>query len=193
MRMELQPINKLEALRYSGWIGQKPDPSLLAVLEKCEERLLAVAAPQGLVQVCSLEHSPKGILLDQILLLQGKNIAEHLAGCNQAVLMAVTLGSRVDALLRELQLKEIGHAHLCDALASAAAEQLCDRLEILLKQKYPDKSFTERFSPGYGDLPIEVQGELLAFMKAPLKIGLCANQSSILTPRKSVTAVLGMY
>ena len=51
---------------------------------------------------------------------------------------------------------------------------------------------TGRFSPGYGDYPIAVQNDLLRLLDAPRKIGLCATPTHLLTPRKSVTAVLGV-
>ena len=51
---------------------------------------------------------------------------------------------------------------------------------------------TGRFSPGYGDLPIDLQRDLLALCDAPRRIGLSATPSNLLTPGKSVTALLGI-
>ena len=79
-----------------------------------------------------------------------------------------------------------------DCCASAAVEELCDQIELELQGKFPGCFFPYRFSPGYGDLPLEVQGELLHLLDAPRRVGLCANESSLLTPRKSVTAILGI-
>ena len=58
-------------------------------------------------------------------------------------------------------------------------------------EKFPGCSFPFRYSPGYGDLPLEVQGPLLELLDAPRRAGLCATQTHLLTPRKSVTAILG--
>ena len=69
-------------------------------------------------------------------------------------------------------------------------EQVCDQVEQEIESQFPGCSFPFRFSPGYGDLPLELQGELLHLLDAPRKIGLCASASHILTPRKSVTAIL---
>ena len=52
--------------------------------------------------------------------------------------------------------------------------------------------FPFRYSPGYGDLPLTLQSSLLALLDAPRQVGLCASASHILTPRKSVTAILGV-
>ena len=69
---------------------------------------------------------------------------------------------------------------------------MCDEVENLIKAENPDKFLTWRFSPGYGDYPLSLQSELLRILDAPRKIGLCTNENSILTPTKSVTAVIGV-
>ena len=69
---------------------------------------------------------------------------------------------------------------------------MCDQAEAEIRAHFPACSFPFRYSPGYGDLPLEVQGELLALLDAPRRVGLCATESHLLTPRKSVTAILGI-
>ena len=51
---------------------------------------------------------------------------------------------------------------------------------------------TFRFSPGYGDYPIELQKDFLRILDAQRKIGLTVNDNFMLVPTKSVTAVLGL-
>ena len=51
---------------------------------------------------------------------------------------------------------------------------------------------TPRFSPGYGDLPIELQRDFLTLLDASRKIGLTATESSMLVPSKSITALIGI-
>ena len=83
-------------------------------------------------------------------------------------------------------------ALLYDALASAAIEQVCDAAAGELHRALPELYQTWRFSPGYGDFPLEVQPMLLAVLDAPKRIGLCATDSLLLTPTKSVTALIGL-
>ena len=78
-----------------------------------------------------------------------------------------------------------------DCSAAAAVEQMCDQIELELQGHFPGCSFPFRYSPGYGDLPLELQNPLLDLLDAPRRVGLCASASHILTPRKSVTAILG--
>lgn len=73
-------------------------------------------------------------------------------------------------------------------------EQTADAAEQTLRNEEREEGqfLTGRFSPGYGDYPIAVQNDLLRLLDAPRKIGLCATPAHLLTPRKSVTAVLGV-
>lgn len=49
-----------------------------------------------------------------------------------------------------------------------------------------------RFSPGYGDLPINMQKDIFAALDCPRKIGLSLNESLLMSPSKSVTAIIGV-
>ena len=51
---------------------------------------------------------------------------------------------------------------------------------------------TDRYSPGYGDLPLTLQPRLLALLDAERKIGLTLTDTCLMTPRKSVTALFGL-
>ncbi|MBP1549121.1 MAG: methionine synthase, partial [Oscillospiraceae bacterium] len=127
------------------------------------------------------------------LSLNGNNISAHLDGCCGAVLLAATLGNSVDKLLRQIQTQDMAKAVILDAMASAAIEQVCDEAEKEISARLGNKHFTWRFSPGYGDFPIEVQKDFLTALNAQKVIGLCASQSGMLTPTKSVTAVIGVH
>ena len=53
------------------------------------------------------------------------------------------------------------------------------------------KGMRPRFSPGYGDFDIHHQEEILRMLDAHKKIGLSMTESCMLTPTKSVTALIG--
>ena len=101
------------------------------------------------------------------------------------------LTARVDALIRRWESGDMLRALALDCSAAAAVEQMCDQIELELQGHFPGCSFPFRYSPGYGDLPLELQNPLLDLLDAPRRVGLCASASHILTPRKSVTAILG--
>ena len=51
---------------------------------------------------------------------------------------------------------------------------------------------TDRFSCGYGDLPVSTQKTFLQVVDAERKIGLHVSESCMLVPEKSVTAIIGI-
>lgn len=55
-----------------------------------------------------------------------------------------------------------------------------------------NKDITFRYSPGYGDLPLDVQSSFLRALDAQKKIGLTVSENNLLFPRKSVTAIIGI-
>jgi len=126
------------------------------------------------------------------LFFKGQTIAKHLTGCDKVLLLAATLGDGPDKLIRLSQIDDMERAIVFDAMANVAIEQVCDQIEEAMHLQCPDSYFTWRFSPGYGDFPIEVQSAFLTVLDAPRKIGLYATDSSLLTPGKSVTAVIGI-
>ena len=161
-------------------------------MEGCSARLLAAARPKWTYRVFDLAVQTDGVRLDCGLLLPGRDLAAHLRGCSRAALLAATLSAPVDALLRRAQAEDLAAAVALDCCATAAVEAVCDLAEAEIRVRFPGCSFPFRFSPGYGDLPIELQDPILRLLDAPRRVGLCATDRHILTPRKSVTAVLGI-
>ncbi len=181
-----------EILRYMGCPPDRADPVSQAAAERAAQRILAAAVPRWTWMETSLSPEEDGIRLSSGLLLPGQDLKRHLAGCGSAVLFCATLGAGVDALLRRAASGDLLEALALDCAASAAVEEVCDAIEVALRERWPAKYFPFRYSPGYGDLPLSLQGELLRLLDAPRRVGLTASSSHILLPRKSVTAILGL-
>ncbi|MDR2559773.1 MAG: hypothetical protein LBC86_09585 [Oscillospiraceae bacterium] len=171
-------IDRKLALHFLGVRGA-PSPQMKELLDKYEPLLLEKITPRCIWEACAVGRE----------YLRGNDIKNHLENCNEIIILAATLGLQVDELIRQTEAADMAGAVVLDALASAAIEQLCDNAEEEIKKKY--KQITARFSPGYGDFPLEVQSALLGILNARKKIGLYVNESGLLIPRKSVTAVVG--
>ena len=167
----------LQTLGVKGEADERLEASLL----QAEDQLLKAAAPQGIYRILPLDA----------LELTGNAIKKHLAGCFEMAIMGVTLGAAVDNLIRTSQIRDMAAAVILDCGASVLIEEICDDFELQIKEK-SGGFLTGRYSPGYGDLPIETQGNLINIMDGPRKIGLTVNQNYIMIPRKSVTAILGI-
>lgn len=128
------------------------------------------------------------------LSLPGDDIKRLLKESERCIVMAATIGFKVEREFRFLQIKDMGDALIYDACANAMIESLCDDVNERLIQLYHQQGayLTDRFSCGYGDLPITTQEQFIQVLDARRKIGLHVNEHSILVPGKSVTAILGI-
>ncbi|MGN0614595.1 MAG: vitamin B12 dependent-methionine synthase activation domain-containing protein [Porcipelethomonas sp.] len=191
--MTLDSIDRQQALRYSGFKGKNVPEKLLTLVEECEKELLSAINPDYIFRCFDIRTESSGIVIEgSTLTLMGKDIKRHLEGCEKAVLMCATLGIGADRLIKQLSVSDMSRSFMTDALASAAIEQVCDEAEKVIKEKFPDMYMTWRYSPGYGDFPIEQQTDFLAVTNASKRIGLNLTEGGMLMPSKSVTAVIGL-
>ena len=189
----LERINRKEVLRYLGYKGISADSTVNILIDLCEAVVIKAAVPRFTYSVTGVTQTADGVELDGTgLILRGNSIKEHLKGCDRAALIAVTLSEGIDRMLRIMQTLDLAKAVVSDSLASAAIEQVCDKLEAIIKEELPEYNQTFRFGIGYGDLPLSQQGEFLKVLNAPRLIGLNVGKTDMMVPTKSVTAVIGL-
>lgn len=123
--------------------------------------------------------------------LEGKSIKKLLAPCNKCVVMAITAGFEVDMKIAALGSSSPALSLLADAAASSAVEDACDACCESIESELGVK-LTPRFSPGYGDLPMNIQPALLTLTNARRYLGLTVGSGCMLSPIKSVTAIAGI-
>lgn len=181
MKLEIpEKIHQQQWLMRMGIKGAV-DERLQNDMDREEERLLKAVVPQGIYRILPLDA----------INLPGNAIKKHLNGCYEMAVMGVTLGAAADRLIRSSQIRDMASAVILDCGASVLIEQICDEFEEQIR-KETNGFLTGRYSPGYGDLPIETQDEMIRIIDGPRKIGLNVNQSHIMIPRKSVTAIIGI-
>ena len=188
-RITLTELNPADALRYLGLKNGLDDPAMAALYEKCTRALLPAIDARC---VCRIFPWRDGVIEGCAYRPAGQSIREHLAGCDRVALIAATLGPGVDALIRRASLSGMAEAMMTDALASGAVEQVLDEAETLIFSSLPPSERTFRYSPGYGDLPLGGQKELLEVLDARKRIGVYVNESLLLSPLKSVTCLIGL-
>lgn len=190
--MMLTSVDRKQAFRYLGLHGS-PDAVMLATADRCERLLLAAVKPRFAYQVCPLTFTPEGILCEgSTLLLQGQDIRTHLNGCTQGILLCATLSAGADTAIRRAGAEDVLAGMMTDAMASALTEQLCDCAEKEILAQFPELYATWRFSPGYGDLPLAMQGDFLHAVNAGRRVGVSLSDGGMLVPTKSVTAIIGL-
>ena len=181
-----------EALRYLG-AGAHPPEELRRQATAVAEELAAQIQPRFTFQVFSLTPENGSFrLIGTDLLLSGRTAERMLAQCGQAVLLACTLGTKFDAMVRAAQARDMARAVILDACGSALVEQGCNEAERDIAARFPGLYLTDRFSPGYGDLPLSLQPGICAVLDAERRVGIHVTPSFLMNPNKSVTAVIGL-
>ena len=188
-KIKLSQLNRKDALRYMGYGTREPDNQTQALLNKCERELISAIDGKYVYRVFL---PADGQIPDSKFYLEGNSIKKHLQGCTKAIFLCATLSDAVDRLIRIKQISAMAEAIVVDALASAAVEQVCDLAENEILQEFPNLEHTWRFGLGYGDFPLTSQSKFLDILDAPKRIGVCVNESLLLTPTKSVTCVIGL-
>lgn len=116
-------------------------------------------------------------------------LVKNLKDCQEVFVFAVTLGIGVDRLLNRLSAMSASEYFITDAIASAMAEGAMDETEARVKGEILCRP---RFSPGFADFSIENQKPLLDALNAQKVLGITLSKSYLMTPVKSVTAVMGI-
>ena len=181
-----------EVLRY---LGVREDPDGAAAWAAAEEadRLVRNLRPRYVYRLFPIERGPEGVILKgSDVTLPGDMAGQMMAQCQEAALLACTLGAGFETMLRAAQARDMARAVILDACGSALVEAGCDLAEREIASRCPGKHLTDRFSPGYGDLPLSVQGSLCGALDAQKRLGIQVTESLLMNPTKSVTAVIGL-
>lgn len=183
-----------DALRYIGIPKEKADSEVKEKVIQGFKKLEQIVNPKIIYQKVNITKEDETVILKGTLCkIQSKDLAKLLKNCEECILMAGTLGMEVDRQIANWQKQHMLEAMILDACASVLIDKLCDDAEVeIMNSLKKDKFLTMRFSPGYGDVPLEVSGELLDIMMAPKRIGLTLTKTHMLVPTKSVTAFIGI-
>lgn len=182
-----------EAARYLGYGRNEIDVPTLTLIEACFEELEEMGEVRWTHRAFACNVLPGKLeIADQIFV--SDNLCKNLSGCKEVLLFAVTLGAEVDRRLKRYQVMEVSRAAVLQACAATYLEEACDQYQAQLEEWYQKerKYLRPRFSPGYGDFAIQYQDEILKLLDAAKKIGLTRTESYMLTPSKSVTALIGV-
>lgn len=158
-------------------------------ITRCEKNLRRVLTCKYAYTKVSVEIKADNICDLGFGDIESRDLVNALDGCKQAYILGVTIGIGADRLISRLALTSPAESFITDALASAAAESLCDYADNLLRGE-GEKPF--RYAPGYGDMPLSYQPAVLDALNADYTLGITLNNSLLMTPMKSITAIMGI-
>ena len=157
---------------------------------------IALCHPAGCwLRLNIVERSAGSVTLENGDKFNSASLAELLKFSHAVLLTASTVGCGiVDASAAASGAGEGVKALVYDAVGSEMADEAIGWIHGYVAQQFKrgsEKLTRRRFSPGYGDLELENQKIIYDILKLE-KLGIRLNESLIMAPEKSVTAVAGI-
>jgi len=185
------PINHKEILRYAGvkesfsQAQQLLDICLSEVIDKLTYKVCYAYFPLSFCSDCT-DLS--------FMRINSSALRKNLKDCSSFVLFAATIGIELDRLISRYGRISPSKALMMQAIGAERIESLCDAFNNMIadEARKAGKSTPQRFSPGYGDFPIDAQKDFFRVLDPYRKIGLSLNESLLMSPTKSVTAIIGI-
>ncbi len=188
-------VSQKEIERYLGYKGAAPDERILAEIDKALEELDRAAAPAYIFQEFPLEiRQAPAELSFAGLAVQSASLSRNLAGCHKIVVLAATIGIGADRLIARAQVRSMMRSSVFQAAGAAMIEAYADDVNRRLRDAYVKKGLylRPRFSPGYGDLSLALQKDIVRILNTPKTIGVSLTDGCLMVPSKSVTALIGV-
>lgn len=183
-------IDKSEVLRYAR---SGVDKESLALLDSCISEAQDLFSYNLCYGRFGIEVSEDGIDLG-FTKVRSHSLATCLMGCHEIILFGATVGFGIDRLIHKYSITSPSRAIMLQALGSERVEALCDAFcrDVSLSEGELGNVIRPRFSPGYGDLSIELQREIFIALDLTKNLGINLGDNLFMTPTKSVTAIVGI-
>ena len=184
------PFDEKEILRYAMLPSFAPKPEELP-LQECLKAAKGAAQCRAVWRRYPLSRDGETLNLG-FTKTESRDLKQHLEGCGEILLFACTAGAEMDRRIARAKLLSPAKGLLMHAIGAQQVEGGCDRLCASLADQFPDWQLTDRFSPGYGDLTLEMQRDVMTALDCGRTVGITLTDSLLMTPSKSVTAIIGM-
>lgn len=188
-----------EAARYLGYSKLNPPENEVELLiHQCIEEMKKVIVPKACYGQCVMHNSQldcgeSGAVRFADVSLSSLDLNKNLSGCTEVVLLAATIGSQVDMLIKRTEHFDSVKAAIFQATGAMFIEEVVNLLNDKIKKDAEFQGFTAkpRYSPGYGDVSLDVQKDFFRLLPCT-KIGLTLMDTLVMAPEKSVTAFIGL-
>ncbi len=153
-------------------------------------------SPQGsFIRVKALKTETSGQISIQGSSFQtGRTLKKMLVGSEDYVFLMATSGPGPETLARELMERgEFLEGYIADMVASALVESVVNQVQDHIKQLASQSGLkiTNRYSPGYCKWDVSEQQKLFKLFPEN-GCGITLSDSSLMTPIKSISAILGI-
>lgn len=178
------------ALRFLR-VRREPDDEMKEMVSSCVSEIENEISYKASYRYFDIKTDGDVVRFDDCLELKSEKLSRNLKGCKGAFVFVATTGLSLDRLIHKYKSTQVAKALVIDAIGSAAVEAFCDYFCKEIQSEY-GMNFRPRFSPGYGDLDISCQENVLSICDCARKIGVTLNKGYMMIPTKSVSAIVGI-
>ena len=193
--VNLIEINKDEVLRYLEYKGQDISDGLKSTIDECINLIKNKINPRYMLRVYPIRVDKFSIYIQGTgIKLESRELYNLLKECDKCIVMAATLGLEAEKEIKKYSHSDLTKCIIIDSCATTAIEEVCDFIQDDLEKELLKKGeyLTTRYSPGYGDLSIDKNVDIINLLNTQKEIGLTITGNSIMIPRKSVVAIMGI-
>ena len=178
------PFDRREIFRYAGMPVPSENDTLNTILDDCLREAEQMIRCRGVWRIVSVD-------IPFLKEAGSRSTERFLAGCREVILLAVTAGREGDRFIARNQVRSPLHGLMAHAIGTERVETACDAMCEELDALFPGELTDGRFSPGYGDLPLRLQRDFFDLLDCEKYLGMSLMSSLLMSPSKSVTALIG--
>ena len=186
-------LKETEILRYAGYGTYQPIDTEMMGIRKIADEVKSAATPRACCRILPI-RTESGMVDFGAFQVHSHQLSKNLSGCKKALLFSATVGVQIDRIIGKYSQVSPASAVIAQAAGTAAVESWCDLFLSGISEslKKEQTYLRPRFSPGYGDFAIAHQTEICRELDTARKIGVSLTASLLMTPTKSVTAIVGI-
>ncbi len=182
-------MNKQEILRYLRTKSTVQDEKLLTLIDDAMAEVNYTVKPKSIYRIFDCRVTETSLFI-QDFEFKSKRLAANLKDCRQVAVLAATVGTEGDRLLRTYS-SEGARLVIMQAVLASKIEEVCDSVQENIEAENSVKT-RQRFSPGYFDLDISEQTKIFSLLEITKRCGITLTDTCQMIPTKSVTAFAGI-
>ncbi len=190
---ERQILREMRIPRKS-FLKELDEPALAAQIKKAIDEGYRLIQGKGVFRtlVITGREEKKVLTRETDTLFVGEKMVKLLRNCDYATLLVATIGPQVENRVDELAPSEPAYSYFLERVGAWMADYMGILIDHTIEKEILRFGYqkTFRFGVGYGDWPLSTQTEVMQLTQAD-KIGISLNESFIMSPRLSVSAVIG--
>lgn len=182
-------MNKAEILRYLRTNSRVQDEQLLNLIDEEMALVNNTVKPKSIYGIFDCTVTEDTLVIGDFQ-FKSIRLAENLRGCRRVAVMAATLGTEGDRLLRTYA-AEGARLVIMQAVLASKIEEICDGVQQSIETENNVKT-RSRYSPGYYDLDISEQKKIFSLVEITKRCAITLTDTFQMIPTKSVTAFAGI-